>query len=183
MGVNGHAKGSRGERFVAGTLQAWWRRRETTAEFVRTPQSGGWRKDTGARAHFAACGDVMTTAAHFPFCVEVKWRENWSINNLMQGKRTPPWDWWLQSIDAAAEQGSVPMMWMRRNYQRGRKPFPWLVWLPLDYIGHARLSTPDMQWSPEVLEANGVDFGGVLPAVYLYDRFLEMAPQRMVTPP
>lgn len=181
-GIDGNAKGGRAERAVAGILQAWWRRRETTADFVRTPKSGGWRKDTTARVHFKACGDVMTTADNFPFCVEVKWRENWGVDNLLHGKPTPPWSWWIQCVEAADEQGSVPMMWMKRNKLRIGEEFPWLVWLPLGYVEQCRLSEPDIQWASGLLEHNGVDFGGVLPVAYIYDRFLEMAPQRMKAP-
>lgn len=182
MARNGHRKGARGEREVAGILQEWWRRRETASEFIRTPQSGGWRKDTGVRAHFKACGDVMTTAENFPFCVEVKWRENWGVDNVLQGKPSPPWGWWRQCIEAADEQDGVPMMWMRRNRLRTNEAFPWLVWVPLRYVQQMRLSEPDIQWATGLLEHNGVDFGGVLPVAYLYDRFLDMAPQRMKTP-
>lgn len=175
---NGHVKGARGEREVAGILQEWWRRRETAAEFIRTPMSGGWNKGSTARVHFQACGDVMTTSEKFPFCIEVKWREAWGVDNLLNGKRTPPWDWWLQTIEAAVEQGSTPMMWMRRNRLRDGTAFPWLVWLPLDYVKTRRLSDPDIAWNPKLLQQNGVEFGR-LPIAYLYDRFLEMAPQRM----
>lgn len=182
-GVNGHAKGGRGEREVAHIIEPWWRKLEPSTEFVRTPQSGGWGKHQGHKvaAHFAACGDVMTTAAQFPFCVEVKWRERWSIDNLLDSKPTPPWEWWRQCIASAVEQAnSVPMLWLRKNRLRGsRDAFPWLVWVPLDFVTDRTLSTPDILWAAPQLEHNGIDFGGVLPAAYTYTHFLRMAPQRM----
>jgi len=177
-----HRKGNVGEREVAHIVQPWWRKLESSADFIRTPLSGGWGKHQGTAiaAHFKACGDLMTSAAQFPFCVEVKWREQWSVDNLLNGKPTPPWEWWRQCIEAANSQDSVPMMWMRKNRMRGsRAAFPWLVWLPADYVAKQRLSTPDIQWSSTLLAGNGVDFGGVLPVVYDYNFFLRMAPHRM----
>lgn len=185
-GVNGHAKGGVAERAVAAIIQDWWQRFEYTAEFVRTPQSGGWGKARGTKvaAHFNACGDLMTTGARFPFCVEVKWRENWSYDNVVNGKPTPPWGWWRQTLDAAREQQGVPMLWMRKNRIRStREAFPWLVWVPMTYAIKTRLSAPDIQWAPSQLQRNGVDFGEVLPAAYFFDRFIAMAPQRMANAP
>ena len=184
-GVNGHVKGGRAEREVAAIMQSWWQRYETTAEFCRTPLSGGWGKARGTKVaeHFNACGDIMTTGSRFPFCVEAKWREAWSYDNLTNGKPTAPWGWWRQCLDAATTQGNVPMMWMRRNRIRAsRESFPWIVWVPLSFVIERRLSEPDIQWSSEQLHSNRVDFGEVLPAAYFYDRFLQMAPQRMATP-
>ncbi len=184
-GVNGHAKGGKAEREVASILQPWWQRLEGAAEFCRTPQSGGWGKASGTKVaeHFNACGDLMTTAARFPFCVEVKWHEAWSYDNLVAGKPTAPWGWWLQCLEAADTQSNVPMMWMRKGRIRAtRESFPWIVWLPLSFIIERRLSEPDIQWSGDQLYSNGVDYGDVLPVAYFYDRFLQMAPQRMATP-
>lgn len=181
-GVSGHPKGGRAEREVAGIVQAWWQRFEGIAEFVRTPQSGGWGKSRGKKvaAHFNACGDLMTTGARFPFCIEVKWRESWSYDNLTKSKPTPPWEWWRQCVDAAEEQKGVPMMWMRKNHiRRTRDSFPWLVWIPDTYAREKRLSEPDIVWQVEDLQDNNVDFGVVLPVVYFFDRFITMAPQRM----
>lgn len=180
--VNGHSKGGRGERAVAAIIQKWWQRYERKADFLRTPMSGGWRKDTDARIHFNACGDLMTTGSKFPFCVEVKWREQWSVNNLLAGKPTPPWSWWLQCLKAANEQGAVPMMWMRKNrIKDSSAAFPWLVWLPLQFVEKQQLGlVPDVQWSSAKLEKNGVDYGGVLPVMYDYTRFVDFSPRRMI---
>lgn len=183
-GVSGHPKGGRAEREVATIVQEWWRRLETKAEFVRTPQSGGWGKARGRKvaAHFNACGDLMTTGLRFPFCVEVKWRESWSYDNLTRGKPTPPWEWWRQCIAAAEEQEGVPMLWMRKDRIRStRESFPWLVWVPADYARKRRLSEPDIMWDPQELRDNNVDAGAVHPVAYFFDRFTAMAPQRMAT--
>lgn len=182
--VDGNAKGGRAEREVAAYLQQWWRRFESSAEFARTPKSGGWRKDLNIAAHFKACGDIMTTAKRFPFCVESKWHERWSIDRVIDGKTGPHWDWWAQAVAAAAkQQDSVPMMWIRRaRVRRTRESFPWLVWLPAWYVDDQRLSEPDVSWTVQLLRENGVDFSATLPVVYRYERFLKMAPKRMATP-
>ncbi len=182
MAVDGHRKGGKAEREVAKHLKDWWKRLEPTVEFVRTPQSGGWGKAQGLNiaSHFNACGDLMTTSKRFPFCVESKWREQWSPDNVINGMPTPPWEWWRQSVDAAKDQSAVPMMWCRKNFRRGtRRSFPWLVWVPHAYAQRQCLSRPDIRWSADKLKHNEVDFVGVLPVVYFYDRFIEMAPHRM----
>ncbi len=179
---NSNDKGGKAEREVARIIEPWWQRYESTAEFVKTPRSGGWGKSRGRAVAVGkeACGDICTNSDLFPFCVEVKWRENWSEQNVLDGKPTPPWGWWVQCIEAANEQGGVPLMWMRKNHVRGtRNSFPWLVWVPLDYVNETRLSTPDIQWSSATLEDYGVDYGGVLPVAYVYTRFIEMAARRM----
>lgn len=178
---NGRAKGSRGELEVAHILMQWWAKLEPAARFIRTPLSGGWQHDTKASAHFNACGDIMTTASFFPFCVEVKWRERWFVDNFFDGKCGPPWAWWRQTVEAAKKQvRCVPMMWMRRNRMpRSSTSFPWLVLVPLEYARSQKLAVPDVQWDETLLRQNGVDFADVLPAVYVYDRFLQMSPVRM----
>lgn len=180
-GTLGHHKGSRGERGVANLIAHWWHRYEPTARFMRTPQSGGWQYgDRQVAAHFNACGDLMTTSAQFPFCVEVKWREKWSVDRLLDGRSGPYWDWWQQTIEAAKQQNGVPMMWMRRNRIRGsHKAFPWLVWVPEQYVKDKVLSEPDIEWPISVLLENMIEYGNVLPVVYDFNRFVEMAPHRM----
>jgi hypothetical protein len=185
-GINGHSKGGRAERAVVQVIQPWWRRLEPSVDFCRTPLSGGWGKAQGSNvaSHFNACGDLMCTSARFPFCIEVKWREQWSYDNFVDGKPTPPWGWWRQCVKAATLQGggAVPMMWHKKNRRRStRGEFPWIVTVPKSYADEARLSTPCIQWSEQTLKANGVDFAGVLPVAYFYTRFIDMSPKRMAT--
>jgi len=180
--TNGRDKGRRGESDVAGLIREWWLRHEPSALFIRTPLSGGWQHNTKAAAHFKACGDIMTTSPSFPFCVEVKWREQWSVNNFLDGKPTQPWQWWRQSIVAAQKQGEIPMMWFRRNRIPGtRDPFPWLVLIPAQTYESLVLERPDAQWSEDKLLKAMVDFGKVLPVMYDYRRFVAMDPRRFTS--
>lgn len=175
--VNGRQKGSRGEREVARHLAEWWGRLEKGCEFMRTPLSGGWSTE-GARTHFKAHGDIMTTAKHFPFCVEVKYREQWSPKRFFLGHASPCWEWWLQCLDAAEPGDDVPMMWLRKSRVPGkRESFPWLVILPSDFTVEHRLGKPDVVWSETELLERGVDYG-VHPAGFLYERFLKVPPKR-----
>ncbi len=181
--VLGRRKGVRGERDVADKLKTWWNRYEPSAEFIRTPLSGGWHQNSKAAAHFRVSGDLMTTSATFPFCVEVKWREGWSIDALLDGKSCAAWPFWLQACAAAKRQHEVPMMWLRKNRVKGTaKPFPWLVWVPAAYAKLRNLINPDVQWSADQLLVGGVRYG-VLPVAYHYERFLSMSPTTMKAEP
>lgn len=174
-------KGSRGELEVAHIIKAWWAKLEPAALFIRTPLSGGWQHSSTAASHYNACGDIMTTARYFPFCVEVKWREQWSVDSFLDGKPATPWGWWRQTVQAAAKQARhVPMMWMRRNrVPRTNTKFPWLVLVPEGFVRDRRLSDPDVVWDPARLTLSGNGYDGVLPVAYVFERFIEMAPQRM----
>lgn len=119
----GRQKGCRGEREVAALCEAWWQQLEPGCKFRRTPSSGGWggKSDADVRAHFNACGDLMTTATQWPYCVEVKWRENWSFERFLFGGSSPVWGWWEQCKKAAEVQGHRPLLFFRN------RELPWLM--------------------------------------------------------
>lgn len=173
-GINGRQKGNRNEREVAALMAAWWGQLEPKCEFVRTPLSGGW-STANVRSHHKACGDLMTTADKFPFVVEVKAREGWSEKNVLEGRKTPVWGWWLQAQKAAAEQGGPALMMFRHN----RKP--WWVWLPSDYVAlkYKALGPPDVGYSPRTLMARNIDYGHRPPALYFVDRILNIHPKEL----
>lgn len=119
--MNGRRKGARAEIQVAALLQGWWRGLEPGCVFKRTPSSGGWATPE-VRGAFKVAGDLVTTAVRFPWCVEVKSREAWSIDNVREGRASPVWGWWAQAGRQAAEQpGSEPMLWVRHRRE------PWRV--------------------------------------------------------
>jgi hypothetical protein len=128
---NGRAKGKVGEREVARLLQAWWAQLEPDCIFVSTPLSGGWGGPQH-RAGFNASGDLMTTAARFPFCVEVKRREAVDIRRLWlttkAHEKSPVHKWWAQTVKAALEVKLTPMLVFRKN--RGQ----WWVALPVGKV-------------------------------------------------
>lgn len=171
--VQSSAKGRRGEREVAGMCQNWWRKIDKKCEFKRTPLSGGWSTTT-IRSHFRACGDIMTTSDNWPFTVEVKRREDWSLNNLFDGKPTAVWQWWIQSTDQANKEKQVPMLWLKRNR------VPWLIMLPVIFIDASSSPKPDVYWTRITLANNGVLYGKLLPAIYIADRILKISPVKLL---
>lgn len=114
MTINGRAKGNSGEREVAALLKKWWEQLEPDCQFVRTPLSGGFSTPV-VRAGFRMSGDLMTTAKKFPFSVEAKRREGWAMENFIQGRKSPVWGWWEQTLTAAVEMNAEPMTWLRKN--------------------------------------------------------------------
>lgn len=162
-------KGKNAEREVAAMLKAWWSPLEPDCEFVRTPMSGGWSHGV-ARETFAAAGDIMTTAKTFPFCVEVKRRESWTLLGL-QGRFpfSPVWDWWMQCQRDAASIHKIPALVFRKNRQ------PWRLWLPVRstyWMPHT--VSPEYQWSKDQLCA--VQYGPLPPVQYLLHDILNVPP-------
>lgn len=117
--TNGRRKGSTAELEVAKLLQGWWQIHEPTAKFVRVPLSGGW-STAQVRGEFRASGDLMTTAATFPFTIEVKRREAFAWQNVFEGRRSPVWKWWEQAVAQGVESGLTPLLWARRKAEDWR---------------------------------------------------------------
>lgn len=164
-------KGNGAEREVAALIKAWWRQVEPKAEFVRTPLSGGWGGPT-IRAGFRASGDLMTDAKLFPFTVEVKRREAFSLERLVEGKSSPVWGWWRQAQTQAVEMKAIPMLWLRRNRE------PWRVMLPVVFLeGHTPISI-ETWWMPGILDGGGIDYGDIEPAIMFGESLLGIHPKR-----
>lgn len=176
MAKNGREKGAVAEREVAEIVRAWWSKLEPECRFVRTPSSGGWGTPE-LRGHFQAAGDLMTTAARWPFAVEVKRREKeWSLPSLLNGLPTGAWGWWRQAQAAALEQRGVPMLWMRKS------KMGWLVLVPEQAVsfavgGACAFKTPDARWHRGLLRSNKVKFGELLPVLYLAETLLSHHPR------
>lgn len=182
MAKNSRQKGRRAERDVAKLLTKWWAKVDKKVEFKCTPLSGGWGGRDGGkhvRAHFKASGDLMTTAVTFPFTIEVKHREQWSMRNLVAGRATPPWDWWIQAQRQADEESGIAMLWFRKNN------FPWMVaiepaFLPLVQVEPGRWTAvePELHVPASVLDLNGVDYGAEAPSFILGERLLKVDPKQ-----
>ena len=120
--MTSRTKGANAEREVAVILQDWWRRRDPVATFRRTPQSGGWQH----APEFRAAGDIVCTSPEWPFCVEVKRHEAWTLGNVVKGRRSPVWAWWDQALRQGREARLVPLLVWRKSRR------PWHVMLPHD---------------------------------------------------
>lgn len=166
----GNLKGSRGELEVAKLLAGWWCPFEPVVEdkdvqFVRTPGSGGWLHADG----FNACGDIMTNSKRFPFSVEVKREQAWSMQWMLDGKASPVWAWWRQCQRDAERASREPMLWFRQNKR------PWLVFLSKRHATSVRgLGSPDAAWPDRLLYQ--VDCV-VVPVLYLGARILAYPPE------
>lgn len=121
---NSRVKGNRGELDVAKAFSLW------CGELVkRTPGSGGW----GGSEEFGTTADLICRKKAFPFHIEVKHREGWTLDDLVTGARSDHDKsivrWWEQCWDSCpkSEDGHYytlhkePLLVFRRNRQ------PWLV--------------------------------------------------------
>ena len=180
MPINGRDKGKKAELDICHKVEAWWRQLPIEvqntpdgqpAQFIRTPGSGGWGT-AQTRNNYRVAGDVSSTSASWPFTVEAKRREGWSLTVLVKGghRGSPVWAWWQQCCSAAQVEGGVPMLWVRRNRQ------PWLVLMP-EVIAIPRLGIPiaDIYWPDPVLTAKH-NRTGVHPVGYLAEKVLASDP-------
>lgn len=120
---NSRTKGNRAELNVAEMFSRW------SGEVVRrTPQSGGW-----SSAKFGVTADLVCANPAFPFHVEVKHREGWTLDDLVTGVRREHdksiVQWWKQCVESCPRPkrklydkfDKEPLLVFRRNRQ------PWLV--------------------------------------------------------
>lgn len=111
-GKKSKRKGSTFERGVAKELAAWW-----GGEFTRTPSSGGWGKSKFAREGFNASGDIVTSEADFPFCIECKAQEGWTLEHLLTCTDTcQTAKHWKQAVDETPP-GKIPLLIFTKKFQ------------------------------------------------------------------
>ncbi len=95
---NSRTKGNSYELRIAKLFAEW-----SGEEVRRTPGSGGW-----SSSKFGVTGDLVCANKRFPFHVECKKREGWTLDDLITGVRKPddanPWcsieAWWRQCIES-----------------------------------------------------------------------------------
>jgi len=173
---NSRQKGNVAEREVAKLLTTWWKQAESETQFIRTPLSGGW-SNAEVRGEFKASGDLMTTAQHFPFCVEVKRREAWNLDRVNAGLKSPVWSWWRQAQTQANEQCTDektvhPMLWLRQSRM------PWLVMLP-QWLVLTHFFNPSTCFAC-ITPKKGVDVGAFEPMLVSASHLLSLDPCRFV---
>lgn len=135
---NSRIKGNRGELDAAKVFSLW------CGENVRrTPGSGGWK---GAQ-EFGTTADLICKRKAFPFHVEVKHREGWTLDDLVTGVRQDHdksiVKWWEQCWSSCPKVEDEhhytlrkePLLVFRRNRQ------PWLVMFRED-SDHRPLNCP-----------------------------------------
>lgn len=120
-GINSRDKGRRGESQGCAQLKAWW-----GSDFARTPSSGGF-KTKKFREDWNAEGDIVTPDETFPFSVEVKWQEEWSLDQILTAPKTKVWDWWEQAKGQTPDD-RLTLLVFKKNRQ------PWFVMLRETYL-------------------------------------------------
>ena len=120
-GINSRDKGRRGETQALEQLKDWW-----GSEFARTPSSGGF-KTKKFRQDWNAEGDIVTPDQTFPFAVEVKWQEEWTLDQLLTAPKTKVWDWWEQAKRETADD-RLTLLVFKKNRQ------PWFVMMRETYL-------------------------------------------------
>ncbi len=116
--VHSRDKGGRGERAMVKLLSKWW-----GSKFFRTPRSGAFATQGFTHVDMNAAGDIMTPDKTFPFSVEVKWQEDWCLDQLLTSEVCKTWKWWEQCVDECPE-GMIPLLVFKRN----RQPWLYMMW-------------------------------------------------------
>lgn len=115
--VNSRSKGGRYERELVKKFEDFW-----GSHFSRTPYSGAWTGNKTQEGFDTVTGDIMTAhEENFPFSVEGKMREGWTLEHLVNNTGEIR-DWWGQTVRDGENGNKVPLLIFRRNY------------LPHDYV-------------------------------------------------
>ena len=106
------------------------------------------------------------------------------MRNLVAGRATPVWDWWVQSQRQSEEEGEIAMLWFRKNN------FPWMVALPPSSLplvqvapGTWSVVEADLHIPASMLDANGVPYGAEVPSFILGERLLKVDPKQFAKEP
>lgn len=111
--VNGNRKGKAAERKLVPLFAAWW-----GSEFFRTPESGGMstRLTKMLKIDFSKfAGDIVTLDETFPFCVESKKVEGWTLEQLLTSDKTLIHGWWEQAVNQTPV-GKLPLLVFTKNH-------------------------------------------------------------------
>lgn len=109
--TNSRNKGNRGERAIAKAFQAWW-----GSDFARTPMSGGFSTEK-FRTDWNAAGDLVTPDESFVFCVEAKWVQGWTLDQLLINEKCIVFKWWEQTINECPND-KLPLLVFKKNNQK-----------------------------------------------------------------
>lgn len=108
-GKKSRNKGANFERLIANQVSNWWGQK-----FRRTPLSGGWGEEV-ARGDLV-CAEKET---NFPFAIECKNDNSFSLNQLLKTPTTGPVvKWWGQAVDQSEEETKpyqLPLLLIKEN--------------------------------------------------------------------
>ena len=105
MGEKSRRKGANFERKIAKALTE-----ALGVEFRRTPLSGGWADSS------QVAGDIVPIENFdFPFSLECKNVEGWTLESLFNGDDAWLKTWWEQCVNETPE-GKTPLLIFTKNY-------------------------------------------------------------------
>jgi len=125
QGRGARAKGSGYELKTAKFMSPWW-----GGNFNRTPGSGGlrWGSDQ------SIAGDIVPPKGMlFPFVIECKKHEGWSIEHILLNTGKPK-EWFSQVVMDARRVKKVPMLIFSRNRAKDFVMVPYQELLYADLI-------------------------------------------------
>ena len=106
MGRKSKNKGSAYELKIAKLMSLWWQE-----DFHRVPASGGLHWGADSRV----AGDIVPPQdLDFPFVIECKKREEWTMDHILLDISQPK-EWWAQVVNDARRVKKVPMLIFSRN--------------------------------------------------------------------
>lgn len=109
--VNGRKKGQGAERKLVKLFEAWWGTR-----FFRTPGSGAFATRGFMDMDLSnMAGDIVTVDKSFPFCVESKKVEGWTLEQMLTSDKTKMHDWWEQTT-RETPTGKIPLLVFTKNH-------------------------------------------------------------------
>lgn len=139
QGRGARAKGSNYERGVAKKFTDWWIPKGSEVEFHRAPASGAlqWASD-----HRVAGDIVPPEGINFPFVIECKKHEGWTMDHVLLDIGTPK-DWWGQVVTDSRRVDRVPMLVFSRNRAKDFVMVPHDEWLykRLSSLGNTHMRT------------------------------------------
>lgn len=91
--------------------------------FSRTPGSGGWNKEIVTGDIFPILVATGTVADDFPYSVECKSQENWSMEEVLRGAGKV-FLWWEQCLNDAVTKCKIPFLMFTRNFIQVFVMFP-----------------------------------------------------------
>lgn len=108
---NSRRKGQTAERKLVKLFEKWW-----GSPFFRTPGSGAFATRGFMNMDLQnMAGDIVTTDPQFPFCVESKKVEGWTLEQMLTSDKTLMHEWWAQTV-AETPKGKIPLLVFTKNH-------------------------------------------------------------------
>lgn len=131
--IDGKEKGSRFEREICADFSRW-----TGVPWDRTFRSGGGKVK----------GDIAPVNGSSIFCVELKRREKWSLEDFWY-RKGEAWNWWTKLCKEAREGDQHPLLIAKRSR---KEAVAVLDWFGEDKVIRGHLIVSGIPW----LEHQGV---------------------------